>query len=123
MAGTGHTAARNRIRYALIKETYWNLLQDPASRTAVRSKLQSFMIPKISLDQIIPAAETAFERARFFREADLVRRFLIALASKPFVILTGNSGTGKTKLAELFVKWLCGAEKNFALVPVGARLD
>ena len=118
--GDGPSAARNRIRYALMKETYWNLLQDAASRTAVRSKLQSFMIPKISLDQIIPAAETAFERARFFREADLVRRFLCALASKPFVILTGNSGTGKTRLAELFVKWLCGAERNFALVPVGA---
>jgi hypothetical protein len=118
--GDGPSAARNRIRYALIKDTYWNLLQDPASRRAVRSKLQSFMIPKISLDQIIPTVETAFDGARFFREADLVRRFLSALASKPFVILTGNSGTGKTKLAELFVKWLCGAEKNFALVPVGA---
>ena len=80
--GDGRYAARNKIRYALIKETYWNLLQDPASRAVVRNKLQSFMIPKISLDQIIPAAEAAFARARFFREPDLVRRFLSALASQ-----------------------------------------
>ncbi len=118
--GEGPSAARNKIRYALIKETYWNLLQDPESRTAVRGKLQSLMIPDISLDQIVPAADAAFERAGFFREPDLVRSFVIALAAKPFVILTGNSGTGKTKLAELFANWLCDSKENFALVPVGA---
>lgn len=48
-------------------------------------------------------------------------RLIAALATKPFVILTGNSGTGKTRLAELFVQWLSGAEKHrFAVVPVGA---
>ena len=52
------------------------------------------------------------------------RRYITSLLSKPFVILTGNSGTGKTRLAKQFAEYLevqtQDKEKNWLLVPVGA---
>lgn len=50
----------------------------------------------------------------------LVHRFLASLLTKPFVILTGLSGSGKTKLAQAFVEWICQAESQYVIVPVAA---
>jgi 5-methylcytosine-specific restriction protein B len=50
----------------------------------------------------------------------LVNRFLSSLLTKPFVILTGLSGSGKTKLAQAFVKWICQEETQYRIIPVGA---
>lgn len=50
--------------------------------------------------------------------ADLSGRFIAALAAKPFVILTGLSGSGKTKIAQAFVRYL--APERYKLVAVGA---
>jgi 5-methylcytosine-specific restriction protein B len=50
-----------------------------------------------------------------------IKRFLAAQATKPFVILTGLSGSGKTKLAEALAYWLSEkAEKQICMVAVGA---
>lgn len=55
-----------------------------------------------------------------FYESNLVHRFLASLLTKPFVILTGLSGSGKTKLAQAFVQWICQDESQYRIIPVGA---
>lgn len=50
--------------------------------------------------------------------------YIRSLLSKPFVILSGNSGTGKTRIATRFAKYLekktDAGVKNHLLIPVGA---
>jgi 5-methylcytosine-specific restriction protein B len=50
----------------------------------------------------------------------LLARFVSSLTTKPFVILTGLSGSGKTKLAQSFVHWICQNERQYKIIPVGA---
>ena len=50
----------------------------------------------------------------------LITRFVSSLSTKPFVILTGLSGSGKTKLAQAFAQWITGDKSQYAIVPVGA---
>lgn len=58
--------------------------------------------------------------AGYFINEKLSIRFISSLLTKPFVILTGLSGSGKTKLAQAFAMWLCEDEKQYCLVAVGA---
>lgn len=55
----------------------------------------------------------------FFSEK-LIHRFIASLCTKPFVILTGLSGSGKTKLAQAFVQWICESKDQYRIIPVGA---
>lgn len=51
----------------------------------------------------------------------LVTRFVLSLLTKPFVILSGLSGSGKTQLAICFAKWLCeNNDEQVCVVPIGA---
>lgn len=59
-----------------------------------------------------------------FSNSKIHSRYILSLLAKPFVILSGNSGTGKTRIALRFAKYL---EKqtdtdinNTLLIPVGA---
>jgi 5-methylcytosine-specific restriction protein B len=50
----------------------------------------------------------------------LVTRFICSLVTKPLVILTGLSGSGKTKLAQAFSFSISDSNDQYAIVPVGA---
>jgi len=63
---------------------------------------------------------TSARSANFMITEHLATRYVASLLTKPFVILTGLSGSGKTKLAQLFAEWICASEDQYRLVPVGA---
>lgn len=53
-------------------------------------------------------------------KSQIVTRFACSLLTKPFAILTGLSGSGKTKLAQAFAIWICEDPNQYRIVPVGA---
>ena len=57
-------------------------------------------------------------------QSNFAQRYINSLLAKPFVIITGNSGTGKTNISKKFAQYLEvkfeKGENNWLLVPVGA---
>ena len=51
---------------------------------------------------------------------NLILRFIASLTAKPFLILSGLSGSGKTKIAQSFVQWICENDSQYKIIPVGA---
>jgi 5-methylcytosine-specific restriction endonuclease McrBC GTP-binding regulatory subunit McrB len=53
-------------------------------------------------------------------QESLSYRFSASLLAKRFLILTGLSGSGKTKLAQSFVRWISADESQYLILPVAA---
>ena len=70
---------------------------------------------EMTIKEKVNAIKTYIAAKGFNYEGDLIENFYLSLKSKPFVILAGTSGTGKTRLVKLFAEAI-GAEMK--LVPV-----
>lgn len=68
----------------------------------------------------IKECEDITKSAGLIFNVNLIARFVASLCTKPFVILTGLSGSGKTKLAQAFAQWICADKSQYRIVPVGA---
>ena len=75
--------------------------------------------PVLTEARLLTALEDYALGLGFTFPAHRLRSYYVALKTKPFVILSGVSGTGKTRLAELFAEAMTGlASKQFRLIPV-----
>jgi hypothetical protein len=73
-------------------------------------------------DTIINKCFADFTAANFRCDKEFIRRFVAALLAKRFVILTGLAGSGKTKLAQAFARWISPALTNSDPFTRGARI-
>ena len=77
---------------------------------------------EVYLDQqsIIDHVSSYIQSKGFFYEKKDLVNFFLSLKTKPFVILSGISGTGKTKIVQWFAESLGATEENgqFTLIPV-----
>jgi len=108
---------RNGSKRYYLNEASLQLLEEETSLNVTANRTVKIPPPALfDYKQFHQATKTA--NLKFSEK--LVVRFVASLWTKPFLILTGLSGSGKTKLAQSFVKWICEREDQYRIIPVGA---
>ena len=134
--GLADKPRRNR-RYPSFPETSINTVENAASpyaASAVRENKPGYEIPPVDSfppDFALPDTDGIFHRdilthienyvaAQGFTYPELtLRDYYISLQTKPFALISGITGTGKTRLTSLFTEALTGAaDTQYRLLPV-----
>ncbi len=84
------------------------------------NKLQPILPPVKFVNFSHKAFQQRCQESNLTFSNNLILRFGASILSKPFIILTGLSGSGKTKLAQAFAAWICSDQSQYCIVPVGA---
>lgn len=93
---------------------------------ALLQRIASASTPTISatgtldIGQLPENAAQDMALAKLHYDLELIRRYAAALLAKRFVIFTGLSGSGKTKLAQAFARWIAPSKQQYEIVAVGA---
>lgn len=88
-------------------ETQWDIVKNQSSGG------EETLTPKETIDKI----KAYIEAKGFTYEDGLIENFYLSLKSKPFVILAGTSGTGKTRLVKLFAEAIGAAYELVSVQP------
>jgi hypothetical protein len=109
----GQPERHNRMLFRLISDDSFR--KDFFQNKAIAPKL--FVNAQVELIECF-TKDSANQNLNF--STYLTKRYIASLGTKPFVIFTGLSGSGKTKLAQTFAKWICASDTQYNIIPVGA---
>lgn len=107
--------------YRLYVETVPPTIDDEANDEEVEllpQEAEPLMDEEVT--SILHQIQSHIRRQGFFFPEHLIENFFLSLKAKPFAILAGISGTGKTRLVKLFAEALGATRDNgqYTLIPV-----
>jgi len=113
--------SNHRPRAIIGKKNYIKFLneklEEKENSNSLNKEAKSF-INQIKFD--LSSFQSTCEKAGLIYSPELITRYISSLATKPFVLLSGLSGSGKTKLAQSFAQWISEDDSQYCIVPVGA---
>lgn len=107
----------------LYKNIFENLLEDMNDEAFVDPPIDTINEDMPINDNTfhIPTLIEAIKKTGLLYEDKLIQRYACSLLTKPFVILSGLAGSGKTQLALAFARVLSeNVDQQLCVVPVGA---
>ncbi|MCD9020223.1 MrcB family domain-containing protein [Cohnella silvisoli] len=110
----------NRSRFMLnwLEELGYIVKRDDKYRFQAEEEVEP--MDTLTVSERITAIKTYIRSQGFYYPHALIENLYLSFKTKPFVILAGVSGTGKTKLIKLFAEALGATKDNnqFSLIPV-----
>ncbi|MEI4769798.1 hypothetical protein WAX74_09100 [Psychrobacillus sp. FJAT-51614] len=112
-----HKGSGNPIKYTTI-ERLLNLDTETIEISEEEVPLQVF--DDLTNIDLLSHIHTYIKSRGFYYSVEDLYNFYLSIRSKPFVIISGISGTGKTKIVELFANSVGATEDNgqFKMIPV-----
>lgn len=108
-----HKGSGNPIKYTSLNK----LLNLDGSEEHIE---ENPLIKDIYQDDLVTQIYNFIISKGFSYSLDSIKNLYLSIRSKPFVIISGISGTGKTKIVQLFAESMGATEENsqFKLIPV-----
>ncbi len=100
-----------------IKEEYRDDLEQEWLKYTDRKDIEDVEPMQITVKEAVEKIKTYIAAKGFSYNDGLIENFYLSLKSKPFVILAGTSGTGKTRLVKLFAEAISAKYKMIAVRP------
>lgn len=106
---------RDLLQFISLYKAYYALFVEKSVEIAPHPVKEGEVSVPVSTKGLLKQIKDYIEAKGFTYKDELIENFFLSLKTKPFVILAGTSGTGKTRLVKLFAEAI-GAEYQLVSV-------